>query len=293
MASGDFNADGRDDLAVSAPNEDVSSTRGGGAVHVLFGGAGGLSSAGNQFLIGADMGVVTDRGEGGLGTAMAAGDFNLDGRDDLAIGNADEAGYRSGGAVAVLYAATNGFDPRAAQWWHLDLADLPGSAVAYDGFGRSLAAGDLNGDGAAELAIGSRGRSVAGIVYEPEEEVESPGAVYVLTGSGSGLAGTQTVLTKQSEHVVPGDPGAGFGGSLTVLPVSCRGSNWLVVGAPTDDLDLAGEGDFPGRDVGTVTAFPGSASARVVGEGVVWHQGIPGIKGTPEFMDMFGEVAGH
>src|SRR6476620_3661770 len=45
---GDFNGDGRDDLAVGVPSESVGSASEAGAVNVLYGGAGGLSATGNQ-----------------------------------------------------------------------------------------------------------------------------------------------------------------------------------------------------------------------------------------------------
>ncbi len=46
---GDFNNDGRGDLAVGVFGESLESlsVSGGGAVHVLYGGASGLSAAGN------------------------------------------------------------------------------------------------------------------------------------------------------------------------------------------------------------------------------------------------------
>ena len=40
----DFNGDGKDDLAIGVPGEDVGSTINGGAVQVLYGSSSGLSS---------------------------------------------------------------------------------------------------------------------------------------------------------------------------------------------------------------------------------------------------------
>ena len=45
----DFNGDGRSDLAVGVPNENVGTVSDAGAVNVLYGGAAGLSATGNQF----------------------------------------------------------------------------------------------------------------------------------------------------------------------------------------------------------------------------------------------------
>ena len=41
----DFNGDGKDDLAIGVPGEDIGSTKNGGAVEVLYGSSKGLSGA--------------------------------------------------------------------------------------------------------------------------------------------------------------------------------------------------------------------------------------------------------
>ena len=48
LAVGDFNGDGFSDLAVGVPREGIGSTRGAGAVNVIYGSASGLSSSGTQ-----------------------------------------------------------------------------------------------------------------------------------------------------------------------------------------------------------------------------------------------------
>src|SRR5262245_5735108 len=87
LASGDFNLDGFVDLAVGVPNEDIGSVADAGAVNVIYGGFSGLSSANNQFLSQDSTGVDDDPETFDLfGYALAAGDFNGDGFDDLAVG---------------------------------------------------------------------------------------------------------------------------------------------------------------------------------------------------------------
>ena len=49
MAAGDLNGDGYADLAIGVPREGFSDTTFAGAVHVLYGTSGGLSSVGSQF----------------------------------------------------------------------------------------------------------------------------------------------------------------------------------------------------------------------------------------------------
>ena len=120
---GDFNGDGYDDLAVGVPYEDV--VTGGtdnidaGSVTVIYGSASGLTAAGNQVWTQGTAGMldVVEQGDT-FGNALAVGDFNGDGCDDLAIGVANE-GFTNEGlgrlAAAGADVAVNFVtDPQAA-----------------------------------------------------------------------------------------------------------------------------------------------------------------------------------
>ncbi len=74
LAAGDYNGDGFFDLAVGAPAEDVGTTGDAGAVTVLFGGPGGLTTAGHQTLFQGGGGVSgTAEGDDLFGAALASG----------------------------------------------------------------------------------------------------------------------------------------------------------------------------------------------------------------------------
>src|SRR5262245_20147714 len=97
-----------------------------------------------------------------VNTAQAAvevrADFNGDGFEDLAIGaprnkiNGDEIA----GAVHVLYGTAAGLSVVGDQQWYQDRPDIITEfSEPYDDFGAALAAGDFNGDGFSDLAIGA------------------------------------------------------------------------------------------------------------------------------------------
>lgn len=92
LAGADFNRDGYADLAVGVPGEAVGSTKSQGAVTVLWGSKSGLSGGT----------TVPNKGAakwGAFGQDLAAGDFNGDGRPDLAVIN-NHTAYVYRGAFA-------------------------------------------------------------------------------------------------------------------------------------------------------------------------------------------------
>ena len=151
----DFNGDGTADLAIGAPGENSS-----GVVHVLYGAASGLTAAGSQLWSQDSPGIagVAEPGDS-FGSSLAGGDFNGDGRADLAIGASGENSFA--GVVHVLYGSVSGLTAAGSQLWSQDSPGVAGLAESFDDFGAALAAGDFNGDGRADLAIGARGKTTS------------------------------------------------------------------------------------------------------------------------------------
>jgi hypothetical protein len=183
-ARGDFNGDGFSDVAVGAPLEADGSVVGGGAVNVLYGGTHGLSSQDNKILTPGNPATGDHFGE-----ALAAGDFDGDGRADLAIGlpedDVDSAG--NAGSLVVLYGASTGLSNARAQTFTQRIGTLLDDEEAPetgDAFGSALAAGDLNDDGRSDLVVSAPGEdnSPPGFATTPDH-----GAFTVIYGARHGL----------------------------------------------------------------------------------------------------------
>ncbi|MFF0161650.1 VCBS repeat-containing protein [Streptomyces sp. NPDC005263] len=152
----DFNGDGRGDVAFSASLSHVNGKKEAGQLVALYGTSTGVSSAKRT--------TISQNTSGTPGTAetgdhfandTAYADFNGDGYDDLAVGSAGEdvGSDVDGGGVAILWGSASGITGKG-----VSVADpAPGS---HDFWGRSLAAGDFDGDGKADLAVGSTGAAV-------------------------------------------------------------------------------------------------------------------------------------
>ncbi len=181
LAAADLDGDGDDDLTAGGPGESVGAATAAGAVNVIYGSGGGLTSAGNQ-VFNQDSAGMADASEAGdsLGSALAAGDLNGDSRDDLAVGApAETIGATSAGAVSVIYGSGAGLSSAGNQVWQQNSAGISEAAESGDSFGAALTAGDLNADSRDDLAVGVPSETIG---------TTNAGAVNVIYGSGAGLA---------------------------------------------------------------------------------------------------------
>jgi hypothetical protein len=167
LAVGDFNGDHLLDLAIAAPDRDDLSANDSGRVYVAFGAAAGLSTSTFQLVRWSTFPGQTAQNNDRLGAALAAGDFDADGFDDLFLG-APGKGSDDRGFVYFVHGTPNGLV--VGSGFNFSEPSLGGSAEDNAHFGAVLAVADIDGDGAAELAIGVpdkdvSGESDAGLVY--------------------------------------------------------------------------------------------------------------------------------
>jgi hypothetical protein len=195
----DFDGDGFADTIIGAPEDSGDGTDAGRAY--LFWGWSGAPIENHVAIPGPGPDAL-------FGTSVAfAGDVNADGFSDLVIGAPGKPGIRAGEVVVILGGLYSVLDL-------VDDATLVGPSPDSR-FGASVAgAGDVNGDGFADIVIGA-----------PQV--------------GSGLAyvhlGGPTIAEQADGLLVDGDAGASFGASVSSAgDVDADGLSDVIVGAPED-----------------------------------------------------------
>ncbi|MER5768748.1 FG-GAP and VCBS repeat-containing protein [Streptomyces sp. NPDC001985] len=268
LATGDFNRDGYADLAVGDRTEAVGNAYERGAVTLIWGSRSGLGSAAARIpTLG---GYTPER----FGNALATGDFDGDGRLDLAASDthavyiyrggfgtsgttgritrhspASSAHYiEPGGLVAGqvtkdkatdLYVLGQGYDETlrsdtAAAWFLRGGSTVkPGALTVYNTsftpfFGVQGVIADFDKDGYGDLAVGDR-------TYR-----KSAGAVSVVRGGGNGPTTTRR-LTQSTDGIVTGaTAGDRFGQVLSAGDTNRDGYPDLAVGVPGERAGTAG-----------------------------------------------------
>ncbi len=278
-SAGDVNGDGFADLIVGAPQGDDGGTSVGEA-YVVFGRAGGFGadvggrrvidlttlSAAQGFIISGD---AADEAAGF--SVSDAGDLNGDGFADLIVGAlAGSSRAASASDAHVVFGTASGFGtPDAAGRDVIDLADLSPvqgfiiqGATASGPIGtRVSSAGDVNGDGFADLIVAVPGSDAGS---------DGPGEAYVVFGSAAGFgtldgAGRSVIdvraLTAAKGFVIQGDEGGDQVGRSVSSAGDVNGDGFddLIVGAP--------RGDDGGDGAGEAYVIFGAASGFGVADG--------------------------
>ena len=278
VATGDFNNDGHADLAIGVPREDIRSIVDAGTVHVIYGAEGGLSANGNQRWSQDTSGIVGSPEDGDLfGSSIVTGDYNGDGYDDLAIGSpGEDVGSRmNAGAVNVIYGAPGGLSNVGDSLWTQDVAGVEDAAEEGDLFGWSLASGDFNHDGYADLAIGVRSEDI--------KSKEDAGAVSVLYGSADGIVVEGNQFWHQDTAGIEdnAEMSDDFGWSLAGGDFDNDGYHDLAIGARLENVGGIG-------DAGLVNVIYGGDEGLAAAGNQAWSQNSMDIVGNADAGDNFG-----
>ncbi|GLF93397.1 hypothetical protein [Streptomyces yaizuensis] len=239
--TGDFDRDGYTDLAVSAPGEDIGegadAVRDAGSVVVVWGGRKGLSGA-------------TTVHEGGapdllVGTSLAAGDFDGDGKQDLvAVERRDGLRQISG--------------PFRRDGSHGGTT-LEGNPHEFHRFSfLDLAAGDLNRDGRTDLVR----------TTESYGQLSGYGTLFRM-GTPTGLGPWQSFGAARFS-----------GDNADIGDVNRDGYADIVIGRTQDgdDEDVY----IPTAKGGMITWIPGSAKGPLPARARAFNQDSPGVPGIAE-----------
>ncbi len=268
LAVGDFDSDGLEDLvATSTPGGDMNRL-------VLLHGRPGYPGLSLYGLDNAEVIGVAETGD----VRLTAGDFDGDGESDLAVG------------VTRSDLAFVGSDPPRVDLYY----QRDGQLVAEDeivgsnnSFGASLGAGDYNGDGCDDLAVGIPAEDN---LREDGTIAFDSGQVYVVhCDPGVGLDPSTGYLLQPSHKRSDSEH---FGWAMTAGDFNGDGLSDLMVGAP--GLLVYHVSGVPRSDVGAFVEFWGEIAGEHAGlgliglPGILWHQDEVGVPDSAEAGEIFG-----
>jgi len=307
-AWGDINADGYADLAIGAPGEDDATGHvDRGAVTILYGPK--FDTAADTMALGDDYNPNSAK----FGATVAVGDFNADGKADVftaatGTGGNWAARFANGqetagdittdsGALAYADAVSGDFNRDGYADVALNYRDASGvgkvtwfkgskalglskvSTLTVKG-GRSLATGDVNGNGYDDIVIGQP--------YTSESGGNSGGQVTMVPGTSTGFTTTGMTTVHQGTTGVEGasESGDAFGTSVSVGDFNADGYADVLTGAPNEDITRTSNRS----NAGSVWLLKGTSTGLTGTGSLALSEDSPNIAGSTETDDKLGSA---
>ncbi len=222
-----MNGDGYDDVVAAAPRYTAGESREGRA-YLYYGSPSGIEPAAGWTAEG-------NQAESGFGSGgPRAGDVTGDGYADILLGAPSyDAGTVDAGRVFLYPGSPDG--PAATPGWTVD-----GEQAAAHFGAAAAGAGDLNGDGYADVVIGAPGQDGA---------AADEGVARVYDGSAAGPANSPSLVVRSALKGT--NVGAAAAGAYDV---DGNGGSDLLVGVPGYDSNEA--------NTGAALVYYGAAGAR-------------------------------
>lgn len=244
LTSGDFNGDGRADLALGHTDRSARAVEAGGVL-VFYGTASGALPDRPSLVI------EGERPQDHFGQVLLARDVNSDGFDDLLVGSPDEdLGEADRGGVRLFLGAADGLEARAER-------AFVGEDVG-NRFGTSLTLADINGDSALDLIVAAPGAvspfnrtCLGGRAYVYRNTPTVRGTFETVPFQILDLRDTQSDDVEAPIRCATATPNAGR--SVAVMDVDSDGAPDLAIGAPSVTIDPMM------ANIGAVLVFRGNA----------------------------------
>ncbi len=236
LAAGDLDRDGDADVVVGAHGYEYVPDSYDGSVSYCASGAGGPTGCRR---------LLHSWFFAGL-TSLAVGNMFGDSVPEIAVGAPHQEGHDSKIGLVSVLKLTKGPSVSVAEELQLsqDNPGIPGADEDLDRFGHSLASGDIDRDGYADLVIGAPG------------EDGNRGRATVVHGGAAGWRTSGNYAYSQNTPRIPGgsERGDRFGGSLALLDHNRDGRLDLTIGAPGENGNAGAITTLRGSGVGFTTS---------------------------------------